>query len=74
MAHLPYPTGPRPARHKRRSTRSRLTLGGSVAATAVAIGLITASGGADGTSQGPAPHVDRSSTVDIGAVERPEAH
>ncbi|MFD7293696.1 hypothetical protein ACFV9W_10435 [Streptomyces sp. NPDC059897] len=72
MAHLPYPSDPRPARGKRRP-RSRIALGGGVAATAIAIGVITASGGTGGTSQRPAPHADRSGTVDIGAVERPEA-
>ncbi|MFI5658640.1 hypothetical protein [Streptomyces sp. NPDC051684] len=69
MTHLPYPSGARPARHKRRSTRSRLTLGGSVAATAIAIGVITTSGGTDSTTQRPTPHIDRS-TVDFGSVDR----
>ncbi|MFJ9175968.1 hypothetical protein [Streptomyces sp. NPDC102360] len=72
MAHLPYPSGPRPARHKSRSTRTRLALDGSVAATAIALGVITASGGVDSTTQRHTPHVDRS-TVDVGAVDRPEA-
>ncbi|WP_306319482.1 MULTISPECIES: hypothetical protein [unclassified Streptomyces] len=47
MAHLPYPSGPRPTRQKRRSARSRLTLGGGVVAAAVTIGVMAGSGGAD---------------------------
>ncbi|WP_425825155.1 hypothetical protein [Streptomyces fractus] len=72
MAHLPYPSGPRPARHKRRAARSRLTLGGGVAAAAVAIGVITASGGADtaqadSTTRRPASDV---TITDAGLADR----
>ncbi|MHC5258917.1 hypothetical protein ACYSUO_13595 [Streptomyces sp. UC4497] len=68
MAHLPYPSGPRPSRHRRRSTRTRLTLGGAVAAVAVAIGVITASGGAD-TPAADGTAGRSASDVTIGTVD-----
>ncbi|MCX4835675.1 hypothetical protein OG785_41990 [Streptomyces sp. NBC_00006] len=73
MAHLPYPSGPRTSRHRRRSTRSRLTLGGSVAAVAVAIGVITACGGAD-TTKADSKAGQPTSGVTIGTADRAEAN
>jgi hypothetical protein len=71
MAHLPYPSGPRPSRHRPPLRRSRLTLGGGVAAIAVAIGVITASGGTD-TAKADTPSRP-TSDVTVGTVDRAEA-
>ncbi|MFJ8954512.1 MULTISPECIES: hypothetical protein [unclassified Streptomyces] len=72
MAHLPYPSGPRSSRHRRRSTRSRLTLGGTVAAVAVAIGAITATAGAD-TAKADSKEGQPTSDATIGTADRAEA-